>query len=779
MVMMLCNFRMLPRYLRTMPRFRRHFLTELKSLPAVKTSSRQNLVIADHCQLILQIRHISFFGRGPPSSTSPVVPEILATPHTPLVSTDSTDFTLIEQLQLGAVKDFHLLDFLGGNSLVKEYDLFSWWSPASWFRLALEYMHFNIDLPWWLTVMCATISLRLLMIFVPIASHRLMGRIQLHKKEIDEFKGKIESAQRNGNFLSTMEAQKEMKDFLKSKDIKLSRQFLLMSLNGAIFMTQFIAVKKLADAAFPGLSTGGLYWFKDLTVPDPYYLLPLISALTVAAVFKMGAETGGTNQGVSPQVQKMLTRIGPVVVFGCSTKVSSAIALYWCTSNIISVIFSGILKIPSVRALLKIPQLPSKQLQSYKKLRCSNYMKCAATKLQENHFDYSVVVLRFVTRFYAAITSAAATTVRSSNFQLQHWVIAIRHASTAKDIFVASQDSLVNIPDIPIITMPPEATSSGFSFYEKWLLKLDMLDIFGLNGSTVDSLGLFSWYSPASWYRIGLEFIHNHFDLPWFASIICTTLCLRLAFLRATLFLQRFAPKKMMHDETLKMFDEKKKEAREIIRSEALYRKISHDENVYIDTYNLRSSNRYYYFLLNSVLFISQYRGIILMAENNFPGWDTGGALWFVDLTATDPNFMVPALSSVLIGCTLFLGYDPTGTASAGKYVKVFKYLLVPAGVFFFSSRVPVAISIYWCASNFFNLLLTTTLRIPKIRYALDIPLKVTKPSSVSFQKAWKRAFGWKKETEKQARSRPVMWEIMQRQDLERFAKAGRSTSTR
>ncbi|VDO53824.1 unnamed protein product [Onchocerca flexuosa] len=240
---------MLPRHLQTMLRLRRHFLSELKSLPAVKTSSRQNLVNADRCQLILQIRHISFFGGSPPSSTSPVVPETLATPHTPLVSTDSTDFTLIEQLQLGAVKDFHLFDFLGGNSLVKEYDLFSWWSPASWFRLALEYMHFNIDLPWWLTVMCATISLRLLMIFVPIASHRLMGRIQLYKKDIDEYKEKIESAQRSGNFLSTMEAQKEMKDFLKSKDIRLSRQFLFMSLNGAIFMTQFIAVKKLADVA--------------------------------------------------------------------------------------------------------------------------------------------------------------------------------------------------------------------------------------------------------------------------------------------------------------------------------------------------------------------------------------------------------------------------------------------------------------------------------------------------------------------------------------------------
>uniref|UniRef100_A0A915PJ11 60Kd inner membrane protein-domain-containing protein n=1 Tax=Setaria digitata TaxID=48799 RepID=A0A915PJ11_9BILA len=379
-----------------------------------------------------------------------------------------------------------------------------------------------------------------------------------------------------------------------------------------------------------------------------------------------------------------------------------------------------------------------------------------------------------IQRFYTATTSSVIASAGSFDFQLWKQLSGVRYASTAKDIFVVSEDLLKDIPDIPIITMPPQPVSSpGFSFYEQWLLKVDVLDILGLSGtSIVDNAGLFSWYSPASWYRIA-------------------TFCLRLAFLRATLFLQRFAQKKVIHDETLKMFEEKKKEAREIIRSEALYRKISHDENIYIDTYNLRSSNRYYYFALNSILFISQYRGIILMAENNFPGWSTGGALWFSDLTATDPNFLMPALSAVLIGSTLLasfslyiqsiqisvLGYDPTGAASAGKYVKVFKYLVVPVGVFFFSSRVPVAVSIYWCTSNLFNLLLTTTLRAPKMRYALDIPLKVTGSSPASFQKAWKRAFGWKKETEKQARSRPVMWEVLQRQDMQRFAKAGRPTA--
>ncbi|VDK87710.1 unnamed protein product [Litomosoides sigmodontis] len=347
--------KMLPRSQQVMLQLRRHVLTELSSLPLVKMLPRQSL-IANGCQ----IRHISFFRSDP---QSPTVPEA-APANTPFVSTDATDFTLIEELQLGLVKDFHFLDFIGGNSLVKEYNLFSWWSPASWFRLALEYMHFNIDLPWWLTVVCATTSLRLIMIFVPIASHRLMGRVQLYKKDIDEFKEKMEIAQKGGNFLQTMEIQKELKDFLKAKDIKLYQQFILMCLNGVIFMTQFIAIKKLADAAFPGMSTGGLYWFKDLTVPDPHYLLPLISAVTVAVVFKMGAETGGASQGANPQIQKMLTRIGPVVVFACSTKVSSAIALYWCTSNMVSVMLSGIFRIPLVRGFLKIPQLPSKQVHS-------------------------------------------------------------------------------------------------------------------------------------------------------------------------------------------------------------------------------------------------------------------------------------------------------------------------------------------------------------------------------------------------------------------------------
>ena len=32
----------------------------------------------------------------------------------------------------------------------------------------------------------------------------------------------------------------------------------------------------------PGFLTGGLWWFTDLTVPDPYFILPAVSGLTTA-----------------------------------------------------------------------------------------------------------------------------------------------------------------------------------------------------------------------------------------------------------------------------------------------------------------------------------------------------------------------------------------------------------------------------------------------------------------------------------------------------------------
>lgn len=62
------------------------------------------------------------------------------------------------------------------------------------------------------------------------------------------------------------------------------RQFLVLGINGAVFMTHFLAFKKMAAADMPGFNTEGLFWFKDLAACDPYCILPLMSAVTIGIV---------------------------------------------------------------------------------------------------------------------------------------------------------------------------------------------------------------------------------------------------------------------------------------------------------------------------------------------------------------------------------------------------------------------------------------------------------------------------------------------------------------
>lgn len=130
---------------------------------------------------------------------------------------------------------------------------------------------------------------------------------------MDEFRSRIQDAQKEGNNLlgtyiqpsisihsySVQQVLLEQRDFFKSKGIRMGRQMFIMIGNGAIFATQFFAIKKMlavsvvwcihlfSQVGYPGLSTGGIAWFTDLTVSDPYFILPLISAGTMAIVMRV------------------------------------------------------------------------------------------------------------------------------------------------------------------------------------------------------------------------------------------------------------------------------------------------------------------------------------------------------------------------------------------------------------------------------------------------------------------------------------------------------------
>ena len=47
-----------------------------------------------------------------------------------------------------------------------------------------------------------------------------------------------------------------------------------------VFLSFFHGLKGMANAPVEDLKTGGILWFPDLVVPDPFYILPVVACVT-------------------------------------------------------------------------------------------------------------------------------------------------------------------------------------------------------------------------------------------------------------------------------------------------------------------------------------------------------------------------------------------------------------------------------------------------------------------------------------------------------------------
>ena len=70
----------------------------------------------------------------------------------------------------------------------------------------------------------------------------------------------------------------EQRDFMKSKDIKLGRQFMVLMANGAVFATQFFAIKRMVEVGlflyfFPTKNVEILIFIETATLRFPLIVL--------------------------------------------------------------------------------------------------------------------------------------------------------------------------------------------------------------------------------------------------------------------------------------------------------------------------------------------------------------------------------------------------------------------------------------------------------------------------------------------------------------------------
>ncbi|XP_032669456.1 mitochondrial inner membrane protein OXA1L isoform X2 [Odontomachus brunneus] len=228
------------------------------------------------------------------------------------------------------------------------------YTPVGLVQNALECMHISLNMPWWTTIVIGTVILRCLIFPLVIYSQKNMAKFTNHLPKIQELQAQMTEARQSGDHYESARCAAELADYMKKNNIKVGKNFLVPFIQGPIFLSCFLALRKMANLPVDSMKEGGFLWMQDLTMHDPYYIMPIFTCVTLYITIEIGAD--GTNIKTLGMMRYVL-RVIPFAILPFMINFPGAILTYWASTNFISLIQTSILKIPRIKKSLKIPDI--------------------------------------------------------------------------------------------------------------------------------------------------------------------------------------------------------------------------------------------------------------------------------------------------------------------------------------------------------------------------------------------------------------------------------------
>lgn len=230
------------------------------------------------------------------------------------------------------------------------------WTPVGIVQNCMEYLHIGLDLPWWTCIIIGTITVRTLIFPLVVMAQRNSAKMNNNLPQIQHLQMKLTEARQSGNAIDAARYSQEMMAFMKEKEVNPLKNVIVPLAQAPLFISFFIGLRQMANAPVESMTTGGLFWFTDLTVPDQFFLLPIITSCTMLLTIEVGTD-GARLAAANLQTMKYVLRALPFMILPFTVNFPGAILTYWTCSNFISLLQVGFLKIPAVREHFKIEKL--------------------------------------------------------------------------------------------------------------------------------------------------------------------------------------------------------------------------------------------------------------------------------------------------------------------------------------------------------------------------------------------------------------------------------------
>jgi len=160
------------------------------------------------------------------------------------------------------------------------------WGPTSMMMWFLEHVHVLSGMPWWASIATVTLIVRGAMVLPSLTAQEHAAKMKTLRDD-PEFKvqmARLQDAMTSENGprkqADMLDARMKMKAMTTKAGFKFSRTLVpLIQIPFGFAMYRILT--NMAALPIPGLETGGVLWFTDLTVPDPLFILPLAGSAMI------------------------------------------------------------------------------------------------------------------------------------------------------------------------------------------------------------------------------------------------------------------------------------------------------------------------------------------------------------------------------------------------------------------------------------------------------------------------------------------------------------------
>lgn len=161
------------------------------------------------------------------------------------------------------------------------------WTPVGMVQQAFEYFHVTLGIPWWEAILIGTIIIRICMFPLVIISQRNAAKMNNYLPQMQALQLRMTEARQSGNHIETARYSQELMLFMKEKGLNPFKNMIVPLAQMPVFISFFVGLRQMSNTPVESLREGGMWWFTDLTVPDQFYALPIITSLTLWATIEV------------------------------------------------------------------------------------------------------------------------------------------------------------------------------------------------------------------------------------------------------------------------------------------------------------------------------------------------------------------------------------------------------------------------------------------------------------------------------------------------------------